>query len=215
MTAGPALLTFDIFGTVLDWRRGLLEAVRAAGGKLDEAGFERVIDAQAADEKAGFRPYREIVARSLRDVPGLDAAAPEAIGAGCGHWPLYPDSRDALARIRKQAPCVATTNSDRDHGEDVQRQLGYRLDDWVCAEEVRLYKPDPAFWRVVANRRGIDFGPSWWHVSSYGDYDLEVARSLNLTCVYVARPHARPGPADHAVPDLAALADILDRLPRS
>src|SRR5690349_25159875 len=60
----PRLLTFDLFGTVVDWRTGLRDAVAAHGLALDEAVFERVIDAQGADEQAAFRPYVETVARS-------------------------------------------------------------------------------------------------------------------------------------------------------
>ena len=68
--------------------------------------------------------------------------------------------------------CAAMTNSDREHGEQVQEQLGFRLNDWLCAEESRVYKPAPAFWRVMARRAGIEPGPHWWHASAYADYDL-------------------------------------------
>jgi hypothetical protein len=44
-------------------------------------------------------------------------------------------------------------------------------------------------------------------VSAYADYDLATARTLGLTCVYVERPHARPGPSDLAVADLDSLAE--------
>jgi 2-haloalkanoic acid dehalogenase type II len=204
----PSLLTFDIFGTVLDWRRGLVESAA-----LDEACFDAVIDAQGRDEQSGFRPYREIIARSLVEVAGLAPERADAIGAAAGCWPLYADSREALARLRKIAPCAATTNSDRAHGEQVQAQLGFRLDAWLCAEELELYKPDERFFRAAAARLGKTPGRQWWHVSAYGDYDLEVARRLGLTCVYVARPHARPGPADVTVGDLTELADRLAARP--
>jgi FMN phosphatase YigB (HAD superfamily) len=51
------------------------------------------------------------------------------------------------------APCAAMTNSHRIHGEDVQAQLGFRLDDWLCAEDTHVYKPNPDFWRWMARRR--------------------------------------------------------------
>jgi FMN phosphatase YigB (HAD superfamily) len=101
------------------------------------------------------------------------------------------------------------SNSDFAHGEQVQDQLGFKLSDWVCAEELRLYKPSPEFWRAVARRCGLEPGRDWWHVSAYADYDLEVARSLGLTCVFVAREHSRPGSAHYEFPDLGALADFL------
>jgi 2-haloalkanoic acid dehalogenase type II len=197
----PTLFTFDIFGTVLDWRRGLAESAGA-----DDAAFEKIIDYQGADEQRQFRPYREITARSLVAVLGMATEKADAIGATVGEWPLFADSVEGMRALMRIAPCVATTNSDRAHGEQVQKTLGYRLSDWVCAEELGLYKPAPEFWRKTAERLGRPLNRSWYHVSAYGDYDLEVARALGLTCVFIPRPHHRPGPADFTAPDLLALA---------
>ena len=52
-------------------------------------------------------------------------------------------------------------------------------------------------------------------MSTYAEYDLEPARALGLTGVYVERPHARPGPADLVVADLAKLAVVVEKLPAS
>jgi 2-haloalkanoic acid dehalogenase type II len=207
----PKLLTFDIFGTVLDWRRGLREAVAAEGLVLDDRAFERVIDRQAAKEAGPYRTYAAIVEASLVATLRMKRAAARAIAAAAGGWPLFPDSADALRALMRIAPCVATTNSDTAHGKQVQDQLGYRMSGWICAEEVRCYKPAPEFWRAVAARRGVSFGPEWWHVSAYADYDLEPAARLGLTCVFVERPHARWGPAALRVADLRALATAATR----
>lgn len=205
----PRLLTFDIFGTVLDWRAGLERDCAAAGRALGPGDFDRIVDRQAQLERTAFTPYAEITRRSLVEAIGLDEAAAARIGASLGHWPLFPDSAAALRALVRVAPCAAMTNSDRVHGEQVQAQLGFRLSDWLCAEETRRYKPDPAFWQAMAARRGIAPGPDWWHVSAYADYDLAVAGRLGLTTVLVQRPHARTGPASHAVADLAALTALL------
>jgi 2-haloalkanoic acid dehalogenase type II len=208
----PHLLTFDVFGTILDWRRGTLEAVASAGGTLDAARFDAVVDAQGRlEQEAPGRPYREIVAESLVEVAGLSPAAAAAVGFAAGTWPLFPDSAAALARLQSLAPCAATTNSDRAHGEDVQRQLGFRLAHWWCAEDIGCYKPDPRVWEHASRAAGVPFGPAWWHVSAYADYDLAVARRLALTTVFVERPHRRPGAADLVVPDLAALVEVVAR----
>lgn len=202
----PALLTFDVFGTILDWRRGLRDSLRRHGAELQAGDFDRVIDLQAAFESGPFRSYAAIVASSLVSALGIPTATARAIGDEAGSWPLYADSREALRRLRRIAPCVATTNSDQSHGRQAQRELGFSLDGWICAEEVRCYKPDPAFWRGVAARSGVALGADWWHVSAYADYDLGIARRLGLTTVFVSRPHARYGPADLSVRDLAELA---------
>jgi 2-haloalkanoic acid dehalogenase type II len=203
----PELFTFDIFGTVVDWRLGMREAVARLGVSLSDADFDRVIDAQGEEEAGDFRPYADIVAASLVSELGVDPDAAAGVGAAVGTWPLYPDSAAGLRRLMRLAPCVAMTNSDRAHGEQAQARLGFRLSEWICAEETRVYKPSPRFWRAVAERLGVVPGPGWWHVSAYADYDLATARTLGLTCVYVERPHARPGPSDLAVADLDSLAE--------
>jgi 2-haloacid dehalogenase len=202
----PLLITFDIFGTVLDWRSGLEADCAAAGRPLAPGEFDRIVDLQGKLEHGAFLLYAEITRRSLVQGLGLPDAAAARIGAGVGRWPLYPDSAAALRRLAAIAPCAAMTNSDRSHGEDIQARLGFRLHDWLSAEEARVYKPDPAFWERMAERRGIACGPHWWHVSAYADYDLAVAGRLGLTTVFVERPHARRGAATHSVRDLAELA---------
>src|SRR5262245_35372711 len=208
----PTLLTFDIFGTVVDWRAGLRAALAPHGVELGEADFDRVVDAQAADEAGPFRTYREITAASLVQALGLGPAAADTIGRDVGRWPLFPDSREALRRLLRMVPCVAMTNSDRAHGDQVREQLGFPLSDWACAEEARAYKPSVACWHAVAGRRGVSPGPHWWHVSAYADYDLQTAGRLGLTTVFVARPHARLGPADHQVADLGQLAALVEQV---
>jgi len=205
MTA-PRLFTFDVFGTILDWRRGLEAGCATAGRPLEPGDFDRIVDRQAEIERGPYVSYAEVTSRSLVEAIGLTPGDAAQIGAAVGQWPLYDDSADALRRLMRVAPCAATTNSDRAHGEQVQSQLGFRLSDWLCAEDTRRYKPDAGFWHAMAARRGIEPGPDWWHVSAYADYDLAVADRLGLTTVFVARPHARPGPATHVVTDLAELA---------
>jgi 2-haloacid dehalogenase len=194
----------DVFGTVLDWRRGLRDAL---GGRLSDAAFDRIVDRQGELEQQGFRRYADIVAQSLVEELGLGAEEAAGIGAAAGTWPLFPDSASGLRRLRAVAPCAAITNSDLAHRAQVEGQLGFALDGWICAEEVRAYKPDPRMWRAAATCMGVEPGPGWWHVSAYADYDHRTARSLGLTCAFVERPHSRPGPADLTVGDLSQLAD--------
>src|SRR4051812_7891931 len=97
-----ALVTFDIFGTVLDWRRGLRQAL---DGRLSDEEFDRIVDRQGALER-DFQPYAEIVARSLLDELNIPAERARSIGLAAGSWPLFPDSADALRRLRTLAPCA-------------------------------------------------------------------------------------------------------------
>jgi 2-haloacid dehalogenase len=201
----PVLFAFDIFGTVLDWRRGLRESLARRDFELGDK-FDAVIDRQAKLEAEGYARYAVITARSLVDVLEIPREVADEIGDEVGTWPLFQDSKPALAALMATAPCAALTNSDRVHGEEVQRSLGRWLTHWVTAEQARCYKPNPAFWQFASKELGIPLNRAFWHVSAYADYDLEVARSLGLTTVFVRRPHCRPGRADIVVSDLAELA---------
>lgn len=206
----PRLCTFDVFGTLVDWRSGLAADLAAHGIELTEGRFEQVLAEQERAERAGnFRPYAEVLAWSLVRRLGLAPLQAQVLADGIGAWPLFPEVPDALGRIPPDLPLAAMTNSDRLHGGPIQTRLGRPFAAWVCAEEVQVYKPAPAFWEAVSMRMGIPFGPDWWHVSAYADYDLATAKSLGLTTVLVRRPHHRPGPADHVLDDLAGLPTLL------
>jgi 2-haloacid dehalogenase len=207
----PVLLTFDIFGTVLEWRRGLARDCADAGRPLGPGDFDRIVDRQAELEAGPYRTYAEITRRSLVEALDMDDAAAVRIGANVGRWPIFEDSRRTLRELMRSTPCAALTNSDREHGRQVCEQLGYSLSDWLCAEDMRRYKPDPDCWRAMSERRGVRPGPEWWHVSAYADYDLAVANRLGLTTVFVRRSHSRPGPASHEVNDLDELVALVVR----
>lgn len=204
----PVLFTFDIFGTVVDWRRGLEQDLARLGRTLSPGDFERVVDAQGRDEQGQFRPYREITARSLMSELGLAQPDAERIGQELGTWPPFADAPAGLSALLELAPCVAMTNSDRAHARGVQASLGLSFSDWICAEDVGSYKPLPRFWQLASERLGVPLGRAWWHVAAYADYDLEAAAALGLSTVFVNRPHQRPGPAHITVNDLSELAEL-------
>jgi 2-haloalkanoic acid dehalogenase type II len=211
----PRLLTFDVFGTVVDWQRGMREAVAPLGVALSTPDFDRVVDRQGQIERERpTTPYRAVTAESLVECLGLHASSAQRVGGEVGRWPLFPDSAAALRELQAVAPCGAMTNSDPDHGEQVQAQLGFRLTHWLCAGELRVYKPSPEVWREASRRTGLPLDERWWHVSAYADYDLEVARSLGLTTVLVRRPHCRPAKADAEVADLRELLELVKRTRR-
>lgn len=213
MIPAPSLLTIDIFGTVVDWRRGLADAALAHGVEVTDRDFQAIIDFQARAEAGVFRRYSDILAESLVRSICIERKAALAIAAEAGRWPLFPDSADGLRTLMRAAPCVAMTNSDQEHGRQVQEQLGARLNGWICAEDVRCYKPASEFWIAVAARRNTPFGPHWWHVSAYADYDHETATRLGLTTVFVERKHSRWGPSALTVTDLRTLARLVASLP--
>jgi FMN phosphatase YigB (HAD superfamily) len=69
--SAPRLLTFDVFGTVLDWRRGLSEAAARAGHPLAEGDFDRIVDRQGAiEQQPPFRGLTTVFVRRPHARPG-------------------------------------------------------------------------------------------------------------------------------------------------
>ena len=103
-------LTFDCYGTLIDWEHGILDAVRPIlrrhGIVCDEEWLlGQYARAEAGAESGPWRPYREVLAEGLRRVCrelGVEPTDEEAaaFGASVGDWPAFPDSADALARDR-------------------------------------------------------------------------------------------------------------------
>jgi len=201
----PRLITFDVFGTIVDWRTGLEQACKAEGRTLNPGEFDRIIDAQSTLEQDDFKSYRAITQLSLQQALGLSVSPAARISDTIGSWPLYADSPKSLKKLLSICPCAAMTNSDRIHGDQIQAQFGFKLSAWLCAEETRVYKPHARFWQLMSERQRVAPGPDWWHVSAYADYDLAAANQLGLTTVLVKRPHHRPGPATHSLSDLTQL----------
>jgi 2-haloacid dehalogenase len=206
----PKLITFDFFGTVLDWKSGLENGLANFGIELKEGEFDKVIDYQSSLELGAFRKYADITTESLVNVIGLLPSKAVEISSGLGNWPLFPDSKEGLRKLLYLSRCAATTNSDLIHGHQIQKQLGFSLSGWFCAEEMRVYKPNRKVWEIVASKMNISFGPSWWHVSAYADYDHKTAQSLGLTTVFIKRPHCREAKTDFYFDDLSSMVATLE-----
>ncbi|MGH7150009.1 MAG: HAD family hydrolase, partial [Planctomycetota bacterium] len=149
----PAAITFDCYGTLIDWNRGIegaIAAVPALRG-LSDAGRRSIRARREAIElerylPEGYRPYREILAGSLREaareagveVPATEA---EAFASSMGSWPPHADSHEGLSQLRKTFRLAILSNVDRSILLESVRLLGVPFDLLVAAEDVRSYKP--------------------------------------------------------------------------
>jgi 2-haloacid dehalogenase len=220
------VLTFDCYGTLIDWESGLLAALRppfevrgieAADDELLE-GFAR----HESDVEAGpYRRYREVLGEVLRAML-LDrgaTATPEeaaAFGGSVADWPAFPDSAAALARLHERFRLGVITNCDDDLFAASEARLGTAFDFVVTAEQAKRYKPNPRGFELMFERVGLP--PSRiLHVAQSLYHDHVPAKRLGLTTVWVDRRSGREGagatpPAeakpDLTVPDMATLASL-------
>ena len=219
-------LTFDCYGTLIDWEAGLLDAMRPVldahgGGAPDDELLERYARREAALEAGPYLPYRDVLARGLAGVAAELGVAPTdeelaVFGGSVVDWPAFPDSADALARLKGRFRLGVITNCDDDLFAASNRRLGVTFDEIVTAQQVGSYKPDPHNFHVVFERLGLP-RERILHVAQSLFHDHVPAKALGMTTVWVNRRHDRPGtgatpPADARpdleVPDMATLARL-------
>lgn len=230
---GFKALTFDCYGTLIDWERGLVAALKPwrdrTGVALDdEALLARFGEVESAVQEEHPRMlYRDTVALSLRRIgkaigaPATDAEA-QAFGAAIGQWPAFPDSANALAFLKQHYKLVVVSNVDRASFKGSNAQLGVDFDFVVTAEDVGSYKPALAhFHRALELLAGIGIAPTEvLHVAQSLFHDHVPAKQLGLKSVWINRRAAKGGaggatkaPAVPVKPDLElpSLAAFVER----
>jgi len=220
------VLTFDCYGTLIDWEAGILAALRAPlAAHGIEASDEQVLEAFARHEaelEAGkYLPYREVLGEVLAAMVGhfgreATAAERATFGGSPADWPAFPDSADALARLHERFTLGVITNCDDDLFAASERRLGASFDWVVTAQQAKRYKPNPRGFELMFERVGLP-PARILHVAQSLFHDHVPAKRLGLSTVWVDRRGSRPGfgatpPAeatpDLVVPDMATLAAV-------
>jgi 2-haloacid dehalogenase len=208
-------LTFDCYGTLIDWETGILDALRPVlarhGAERDDDALLAAFARHEADLEAGpYRSYREVLAGALQAIgaeEGFVASEEElaAFGASVADWPAFPDSADALAQLQTRFELGVITNCDDDLFAASNRRLGVTFDWVVTAQQARGYKPglrgfELAFERSPVPRERI------LHVAQSLFHDHVPAKRLGMTTVWIDRRAGRAGfgatPPARAEPDL-------------
>jgi 2-haloacid dehalogenase len=216
------VLTFDCYGTLIDWETGIVSALRAVAAwpATDEELLERFAVREAEAERGEYRPYREVLERAARGVArdtGVELSddAARRFGGSVGEWPAFPDSPEALRRLRERYRLGVITNCDEDLFAASNRRLGVRFDWVITAERVQSYKPNPRHFEVALEEIGLP-RKRILHVAQSLFHDHVPAKGLGLTTVWIDRRAGRSGsgatpPAevepDAMYPSLGAFAD--------
>ena len=217
-------LTFDCYGTLIDWESGLTAAfapvLRAHGVGADPEDVLARYARHEADAEAGeYLRYRDVVAAGLRGVAAeLGFEPPEeeaaAFAASVAEWPPFPDSAGALRRLGERFRLAVVTNCDDDLFAASAAKLGADFDVVVTAEQVRSYKPAEAHFHEVFDRLGLP-RDRVLHVAQSLFHDHAPAARLGLSSVWIDRRHGSSGsgatpPAeaspDATFPDMASFA---------
>lgn len=208
-------LTFDCYGTLIDWERGILNAfqpvfARHGVAPVEEELLEAYARHEAEAERGVYRTYREVLAAAARGVCadlGVDPedAAIAAFSSSVGEWPAFPDSAAALRRLRARFRLGVLTNCDDDLFAASARRLGVDFDWVVTAQQARGYKPRPENFEALLARVEVP-RERILHVAQSLFHDHVPARAMGLATAWIDRRHDRPGfgatPPAEAEPDL-------------
>ncbi len=213
-------LTFDCFGTLVDWRHGIgtTGELLFPGRGAELLGAYIEIEAEVEKEKP-FRRYRVVLAETLRraaarlklDLKHDDATA---LTSTIPHWPVFPDVGPALRALHAEGWKLALlTNCDRDLIALTERRLPEPFDAVVTAEDVSAYKPDHAHFRRFESVFGGS-ADAWIHVAQSYYHDIKPAAELGIRRIWVNRQGEKDDPAlaDAVISGLGELPDTVARL---
>ncbi|MEV4223512.1 MULTISPECIES: HAD-IA family hydrolase [unclassified Nonomuraea] len=195
-------VTFDCFGTLVDWRHGIRSGAELIapghGERLLEAYVRHELDVQA--ENPAMR-YRQVLAEALRRACAQEKVTlgPDdafVLGDTLPYWPVFPEVGTELSAVREAGWNLALlTNCDRDLIAGTLRRLPVPFDAVVTSEQVGAYKPSHAHFTAFERAHR----PTHWvHVAQSYVHDLVPAHQLGIRRVWINRQGERP--ADPAIP---------------
>src|ERR1700722_19279454 len=186
-------VTFDCFGTLVDWNGGFSMILSPLFGERTSEviqtyhGFERKLETEKP-----HRPYKNVLAEGLKLATtklGIAIAEQElnALPKAWGTIPVFADVEEMLAGLRKMGCRLAVlTNCDDDLFAQTQRSFQKPFDLVTTAEQVRDYKPSPAHFRRFADVTGATTG-DWVHVACIWYHGMAPAKALGIPSVWVDR----------------------------
>jgi 2-haloacid dehalogenase len=220
-------LSFDCYGTLIDWESGILgylrPLLRQKGCAIADAEVLSLYSEFEPREQSGeYRSYREVLASVVRDFARelhFDVTEAEAAGlADCNPgWEPFADTVPALHRLHSRYKLAILSNIDGDLFAYSARKLQIPFDCVVTAQQARSYKPSLRNFEMLLERLAIP-RDRLLHVAESLYHDVGPARSLGIATVWVNRRQGKASAAsklaearpDVEVPDVGRLAELAD-----
>ncbi len=187
-------LTFDCYGTLVDWRKGIERELRAAVGQISFRGQE-LLDAYVEAEKrqeSSYKKYREVLrttALALSRTVGKEITdgAARAFAGSVPRWPAFDDTPPFLREMGSRGyKRYILSNVDDDLLEGTIRNNGLEVDGYVTAEEVGTYKPSPGHWNRFMEKTGAR-KEEILHVAQSVFHDILPTQSMGIASAWVNR----------------------------
>lgn len=199
-------LTFDVYGTLIDWESGMVAALAPLADRVDrQLSRDQILEAHAHHESTTQRwtpakRYRDLLAvvyRRLAEEWGVEVSWDECLryGRSVGDWPAFPDSVDALRYLKEHYKLIVLTNTDNESFAHSNARLGVHFDGVYTAEDIGSYKPaDRNFDYLIETlaHRGIAKGDIL-HTAESLFHDHAPANRHGLANCWIHRRHAQGG----------------------
>lgn len=219
------VLTFDCYGTLIDWEAGIWEALRPvfAAHRIDvipDRALELYGQLESAAERTAYREYKAILRVVLEGLGAQLGFVPtakelEQFSTSVKDWPAFPDSAAALQALHTKYRLAIVSNIDDDLFAHSAQRLQVRFDWIITAQQAKSYKPSLNNFRLAFDRIGVPQNRIL-HVAQSLFHDIAPANALGLSTVWVNRRHEKEGSGatpladahpDLEVPDLHTLAE--------
>lgn len=220
------VLTFDCYGTLIDWESGILNALRsvliAHQVKISQDEALELFGALEAQEESNYKKYRTVlenvlVAMGTRLGFTPDEEQVKTFGQSVANWEPFADTVDALFALKRKYRLVILSNVDDDLFAYSAKKLQVAFDDVITAEQCGSYKPSLNNFRIAAQRVGVP-KKEWLHVAQSLFHDIAPAKEMGLHTVWVNRRWDKQGggatPPTHATPDVEvrSLGELAERV---
>ena len=231
-------ISFDCYGTLIDWESGILPALRTVLANHDQSLPDATIlelygEFEAEAESGPYQSYRDVLQSVVRGFAGrlqFEATPAEirSLHESIRAWPPFPDTIAALRELQKRYKLVVISNIDDDLFAETRNHLNVEFEAVITAQQARSYKPSINNFQLALRRLALS-SDRLLHAAQSVYHDVVPARSLGIATVWVNRKSARPGigavraPAglasekrpDLQVPDLASLAAAVSKPPNN
>ena len=221
-------LTFDCYGTMIDWESGIFAALRpilAAHNKemSDSALLALYAELEAKAEQGEYLRYREVlrsVVRGFGERLGFTPSDAEvrSLPESVATWQPFPDTVESLRKLRSRYQLAVLSNIDDDLFAATASKLEVAFSNVITAQQAGCYKPCMDMFKLAEKRIGVS-REQWLHVGQSIYHDVIPAHSLGIATVWVNRRSPRPGAGaakaavakpDLEVPDLQTLAKLAE-----
>ena len=199
-------LTFDCYGTLIDWESGMVEGLKPLTAKVGrDLTRNAILEAHARHESSQQRytpakRYQEllpIIYKRLAEEWGVSVTHEECeeYGRSVQNWPAFADSAGALQYLKKYYKLVILSNVDNESFRHSNKRLEVEFDAIYTAEDVGSYKPSPRnFDYMLEKLDGLGVKrEKILHTAESMFHDHKPANEFELASCWIYRRHAQDG----------------------